>query len=106
MGIKRFDVYYVDLDPTLGSEIKKVRPCLIISPDDMNRVLNTVMVAPLTSTIRDYPTRINCIISGKSGQVAVDQLRAIDKIRLSRKIASLDSYTAKIVLNVLQDLFS
>jgi mRNA interferase MazF len=68
--------------------------------------LNTVIVAPLTSTIRDYPIRIDCIVAGVSGQVAVDQLRAIDKIRLTRKIGSLDTKKSQVVLNILQDLFS
>lgn len=106
MGVKRFDIYFVNLDPTIGSEIKKARPCLIISPDDVNRVLNTVIVAPLTSTIRDYPTRINCFVAGKNGQIAIDQLRTIDKIRLNRKIETLGSNTSKTVLEILQDLFS
>ena len=106
MGIKQFEIYFVDLDPTMGSEINKMRPCVIVSPNDINRVLNTVIVAPLTSTIRNYPTRINCTVEGKNGQVAIDQLRAIDKYRLKRKLASLDNRTSFEVLDTIQDLFS
>lgn len=106
MVIKRFDVYFIDLDPTVGSEIKKTRPCVIISPDEVNRSLNTVIVAPLTSTIRRYPTRVECIIDKKSGQVALDQLRAIDKTRLGRKLGRLDTSTCDLILETVQALFS
>jgi mRNA interferase MazF len=102
----RFEIYLVSLDPTLGSEIKKTRPCLIISPDELNGHLNTVIVAPLTSTIRNYPTRINCHVDGKDGQIALDQLRAIDKVRLNKKIGTLDGATAQQVLVVLKKLFA
>ena len=106
MVINQFDVYFVDLNLTVGSEIKKIRPCVIISPDDVNTVLNTVIVAPLTSTIRNFPTRINCIIEGKKGQIVIDQLRAIDKLRLKQKLDTLDKKTAFEVLKNIQDLFS
>ena len=106
MGVKRFEVYFIDLDPTVRSEIKKIRPFVILSPDEVNRSLNTVIVAPLTSTIRNYPTRINCFIDGKNGQVALDQLRAVDKIRLSRKLGKLDSKASNLILETLQELFS
>jgi len=106
MGVKRFEVYFIDLDPTVGSEIKKINPCVILSPDEVNRSLNTVIVAPLTSTIRNYPTRINCFIDGKNGQVVLDQLRAVDKIRLSRKLGKLDSKASSLILETLQELFS
>ncbi len=104
--VMRFEIYLVSLDPTLGSEIKKTRPCLIISPDELNGHLNTVIVAPLTSTIRNYPTRINCHVDGKDGQIALDQLRAIDKVRLNKKIGTLDGATAQQVLVVLKKLFA
>ena len=103
--IKRFDVYLVDLDPTIGSEINKVRPCLIVSSNDINKVLNTVIVAPLTSTIRKYPTRINCLVAGKNGQIALDQIRTIDKRRLNRKIDVLDLETGKQVLKIIVEMF-
>lgn len=103
--IKRFDVYLVDLNPTIGSEINKVRPCLVVSSDDINKVLNTVIVAPLTSTIRKYPTRINCLVAGKNGQIALDQIRTIDKRRLNRKIDVLDLETGKQVLKIIVEMF-
>ena len=106
MVVKRFEIYFADLDPTMGSEINKTRPCLIISADDINRALNTVIVAPLTSTIRNYPTRVNCLVSGKNGQIALDQLRTVDKQRLSEKLEVLDPKTGKLVLEVIAEMFS
>ena len=106
MVIKRFEVYIANLDPTEGSEINKSRPVLIISPEEMNKALNTVIVAPLTSTIRNYPTRINCLIEGREGQIALDQIRTIDKKRLSKKLQSLDKRTALIIIDTLTEMFS
>ncbi|MEJ5994858.1 type II toxin-antitoxin system PemK/MazF family toxin [Pedobacter sp. Du54] len=106
MVVNRFEVYFVQLDPTIGNEISKVRPCVIVSAKELNRSLNTVMVAPLTSTLRNYPTRINCFVDGKSGQVALDQVRTIDKKRLSRKIALLDPSTGKRIIENLIEMFS
>ena len=106
MVIKRFEIYFVNLDPTLGSKIKKSRPCVVISPDEVNRSLNTVIIAPLTSTIKKYPTRIECIVANKPGSVALDQLRTVDKQRLGKKIGVLDSDTAERVLEILRALFA
>lgn len=106
MVVNRFEVYFVNLDPTVGSKINKTRPCLVISPNEINNTLNTVIVAPLTSTIRNYPTRINCIVAGQNGQIALDQIRAIDKLRLNRKMGSLDLKTRKLVLEVIAEMFS
>lgn len=106
MVVMQFEIYFVSLDPTLGSEIKKARPCVVISPDELNNHLNTVIVAPLTSTLRKYPTRVNCHVDGKDGQIGLDQLRAIDKIRLNKKIGTLDAATAQQVLAVLKKLFA
>ncbi len=106
MVINRFDIYFVQLDPTLGSEISKVRPCVVVSAEELNRSLNTVIVAPLTSTVRNYPTRINCFVDGRNGQVALDQIRTVDKIRLARKIAKLDQRTEEQVLETLLEMFS
>ncbi|MVM39109.1 type II toxin-antitoxin system PemK/MazF family toxin [Spirosoma sp. HMF3257] len=88
--ISRFEVWLVSLDPTCGSEIAKTRPCVIISPDSVNQYLNTVIVAPLTSTRKPYPTRVNCQFDGRDGQVVLDQERSVDKSRLVKKIGSLD----------------
>ena len=102
----RFDVYYVNLDPTMGSEIKKTRPCVIISPDEMNRHIRTVIIAPLTKVLRNYPTLIPCKVEGKQGQIVLDQIRTIDKSRLVRKITTLNNNTQKKVLSVLMEMFS
>jgi mRNA interferase MazF len=106
MVVKRFDVYLVNLDPTVGSEIRKARPCLIISPDEMNRHIATVIVAPMTSKGRDYPTRVKCTFQGKSGQVVLDQIRTVDKIRLVQKLGSIDKETQGDVLTLLAEIFA
>ena len=87
MVINRFEVWLVNLEPTLGSEINKTRPCLVISPDVVNKHLNTITVAAMTGTIRPYPTRVNCNFQKRLGQVALDQMRSVDKIRFI-KLAS------------------
>jgi mRNA interferase MazF len=79
--VKRFEVWNVELNPTKGSEINKTRPCLIVSPNETNKYLNTITIIPLTSTIKPYPTRLNCSFKGKQGQLVVDQIRCIDKSR-------------------------
>ena len=104
--MRRFDVYLVNLDPTVGSEIQKTRPCLIISPDDMNRFISTVIVAPMTTKGRTYPTRVDCEFQGTSGQVVLDQIRSVDKARLVRKLGRLESATQQAVLTVLAALFA
>lgn len=104
--LSRFDIYYVNLDPTIGSEIKKTRPCVIISPNEMNYNITTVIVAPLTSKLRNYPTRVACKAEGKQGQIVLDQIRTVDKIRLIKKIDTLNKATQTKVLNVLKEMFS
>jgi mRNA interferase MazF len=99
------EVWLVSLDPTRGSEIKKIRPCLVVSPDEMNQHLQTAIVAPMTTTMRPYPTRVNVVFQGKHGQVALDQLRAVDRERLRRKLGSISSATAQVVSAVLVEMF-
>ena len=106
MVVNRFEVWYVNLDPTIGSEISKVRPCLIISPNNTNRYLNTVTVAALTSTRKRFPTRVNCFFNDWERQVALDQIRSVDKRRLISRIGELDEFTAKEVCQKLQQIFS
>jgi mRNA interferase MazF len=96
----------VNLDPTVGSEIRKARPCLVISPDEMNRFIATVIVAPMTTRGRDYPTRVGCTFKGKHGQVVLDQIRTIDKVRLIKKLGRIDKQTQAEVLSVLAELFA
>lgn len=106
MVVSRFDVYLINLDPTIGSEIKKTRPCLVISPDEMNHHIRTVIVAPMTSASKTYPTRVSCTFKDKEGQIVLDQIRTIDKARLVRKIGTIDSNTQLEVISVLQRLFA
>ena len=106
MEVKRFEVYLVNLDPTVSHEIKKSRPCLIISPDEMNRYISTVILAPMTTKGRNYPTRVPCIFQGKEGQVVMDQIRTVDKIRLVKRLGKIDSQTQVEVFSVLSELFS
>ncbi len=106
MDYLRFEVYLVNLDPTVGSEIKKTRPCVIISPDEMNRNIATVIIAPLTSKQRNYPTRIPCKVEGKQGQIVLDQIRTVDKIRLVKKIDKLSKFVQNKVISVLNEMFS
>lgn len=105
MVAKRFDIWLISLDPVQGSEIAKTRPCVIISPDIMNRYLATVLIAPLTSTVRNYPSRIDCMVSDKNGQIVLDQIRAVDKSRLLKNIGTLDSPTAFQVCELLKEMF-
>ena len=106
MVIERFDVYLVILDPTVGSEIQKTRPCVIISPDEMNRNIATVIVAPMTTKGQSYPTRVVCTFQGKEGQVVLDQIRTVDKSRLARKLGRLKVESQREVLSVLMEMFS
>jgi mRNA interferase MazF len=106
MVVKRFDVYLISLDPTVGSEIQKTRPCLIISPDEMNRHIKTVIVAPMTSTEKEYPTRVSCKFRKKQGQIVLDQIRTLDKSRLIKKLGSIDSKAQLEVISTLQRLFA
>lgn len=105
MVVKRFEVYLVNLDPTIGSEIQKTRPYLIISPDEMNRHISTVIVAPMTTKGRAYPTRISCRFQGKDGQVVLDQIRTIDKARLVKLLGRISTTTQRQVLAILAEMF-
>ena len=106
MVINRFDVFLINLDPTVGSEIQKTRPCLIISPDEMNRHVRTAIVAPMTSAGKDYPTRVTCQFKKKKGQIVLDQIRTIDKTRLIKKLGTINPETQLEVISVLQKLFA
>ena len=106
MVVKRFDVFLVNLDPTIGSEIQKTRPCLVISPDEMNRNIRTVIIAPMTSAQKEYPTRVSCTFRKKQGQIVLDQVRTVDKARLIQKLGTIDSKAQLDVISVLQRLFA
>jgi mRNA interferase MazF len=102
----RFDVYLVNLDPTVGSEIQKTRPCVVVSPDEMNRHIATVIVAPMTTKGRSYPTRVRCRFKGKAAQIVIDQLRTIDKSRLVKRLGRVSATAQKSVLSILSEMFA
>lgn len=106
MVASRFDVFLVRLDPTEGREIRKTRPCLVISPDEMNQHIDTVIVAPMTTKGRPYPTRVPVRFKGKPGQVVLDQIRTVDKSRLVKRLGKLDETTRAHVLALLAELFA
>jgi mRNA interferase MazF len=106
MVIKRFEIYWVNLDPTVGREIKKTRPALVISPNEVNNALGTILVAPITSSRRNFPTRIAFKLNENENYIALDQIRAVDKIRLNKKISTLNRETAQAVCERLQELFA
>jgi mRNA interferase MazF len=105
MAINRFEVYLINLEPTVGREIKKTRPCLIVSPDEINHNIRTVIVAPLTTKGQSYPTRVPCRFKGREGQIVLDQIRAVDRSRLIKKLGRIHGKTAAAVLDVLQEIF-
>ena len=105
-GPTRGDVYLIDLDPTRGSEIRKTRPCLVISPDELNQHLRTVIVAPMTTGGQAYPWRVRCRFRDRTGFVAIDQLRTVDSDRLVRRLGRLTPATLSTVLTVLQEMFA
>lgn len=104
--VEQFMIYSVELNLTKGNEIKKTRPCVVISPDTMNIHLQTVIVAPLTHTIKLFPTRVNSMVNGDLGQVVLEQIRAVDKNRLKRKFGKIDISTAENIKLVMQTMFS
>lgn len=106
MVVSRFEVYLVRLDPTEGHEIRKTRPCLVISPDEMNRHTVTVIVAPMTTKGRPYPTRVPVRFQRKTGQIVLDQIRTVDKTRLVQRLGKIDEATAQQVLALLGEMFA
>ena len=103
--VNRYEIYWVDLNPVVGSEIAKIRPVVVISPDELNHHLRTVIVAPLTSTVRNYPFRLRIMVDNKLGEIALDQLRCIDKTRLKSKLTLLSAEKSKELRNLLHQLF-
>ncbi len=105
-AIGRFDIYWVNLDPTKGSEIQKTRPCIIVSPDEMNEVLRTIIVVPLTSTIIDWPFRTTILVSSKKSSAACNQIRTISKVRLREKISTINQTEKEAITEILQSIMS
>ena len=104
--VERFEICLVNLDPTVGSEIKKTRLCVVISPDEMNRFIRTVIIAPMTTKGRPYPTRVECRFEGKDGQVVLDQIRTVDKARLVKRMGKLSGAAQLKVLSGLSEMFA
>jgi mRNA interferase MazF len=104
--VKRFDVFLVNLEPTIGSEIQKTRPCVVISPDEMNRYIATAIIAPMTTRGRTYPTRVACQFQGKDGQIVLDQIRTVDKARLVKRLGRISQDEQRVVLDILAEMFA
>jgi mRNA interferase MazF len=103
---KRFEVFLVTLDPTVGAEIRKTRPCLVVSPDELNDRLRTVIVAPLTTVRRPYPSRVDVVFRERAGQVALDQIRTLDQERLLKRLGTISPKEAERVVATLLELFA
>lgn len=104
MEVKQYEIYWVNLDPTIGKEIKKTRPCVILSPDDMNEFIGTVIVAPFTTTIRSYPSRVKFNLNGTASMIALDQIKTLDKARLQDKVGKLNALTVTLVKKVIEEM--
>ena len=103
---QRDEVWLVSLEPTVGSEIQKTRPCIVISPDEINKLLRTVIVAPLTSTIKNYPTRVTIVFQTRESSIALDQIRSVDKSRLLRKLGNLSKEDSEAISSILIAMFA
>lgn len=104
MVINQYDIFLINLDPTVGSEIKKSRPCVIISPDEMNKYINTVIIAPMTTTSKPYPSRIVVNFKKKTGFIVIDQIRTVDKMRLIKKLGTLDKKSIRKVKDIIKEM--
>lgn len=104
--VKRFNVFLVNLDPTVESEIQKTRPCIVISPNEMNQYIATVIIAPMTTKGRQYPTRVACQFQGKDGQIVLDQIRTVDKKRLVKKLGQINQDEQQMLLSILAEMFA
>lgn len=102
----RFDILLISLDPTQGAEVQKTRLCVVISPNEMNHAIRTLIVAPMTSQIRPYPTRIPVVLNSKPGDIMMDQIRTIDQSRIIKKLGGLTHKTSQKVIKILIEMFS
>ncbi len=105
MELVQYSIVLVNLDPTLGSEIQKTRPCVIVSPNEMNKYLNTIVIAPMTSSLKEYPTRITVNHDGKKGTIAIDQIRTVDKKRIIKVLGKLNKTETKSTKEVIKETF-
>ena len=102
--VKQYEVYLLNLDPTIGSEMKKTRPCVILSPDEMNNYLNNVIIAPMTSTVKGYPTRVKIEFEGKEGEIVLDQIKTVDKSRIVKKLGEVEKSAVKNIKIVIKEM--
>lgn len=103
--VNQYDIVLVNLDPTIGSEMRKTRPCVVLSPNEMNKYLNTIVVAPMTSSSKPYPTRVEVRHKGTKGWIAIDQIRTIDRTRIVKRFESLTSKEVEKVKDVMREMF-
>jgi len=106
MVIERFNIFLVRLEPSTGAETAKTRPCVVVSPDELNRTVSTVIIAPMTTVLRGWPTRIETAFQGKTGEIVLDRIRAVDKSRLVKRLGKLNPETAAAVLDTPGELFA
>ena len=106
MVAERFAVYLVNLDPTVGSEINKTRPCVVVSPNEMNRNIRTAIIAPMTTARKRYPSRVACSFAGKRGEIVLDQIRTVDQNRLVKRLGTISPHASAEVSRVLQEMFA
>ena len=104
MVVNQYEVFLIDLDPTRGHEMRKTRPCLVVSPNEINRAIGTVIIAPMTTKSRDYPTRVRLRFQGKQGWVVLDQVRTIDKTRLVKKLGKITDGEIEQVKEILREM--
>ena len=102
--VNQYDIYLINLDPTIGHEIKKKRPCVIISPNEMNQYISTVIIAPMTSKSHSYPSRVSITFQGEDGWIVLDQIRAVDKVRLIKKIGAVNTRTIQKIKEVIDEM--
>ena len=104
MEIKQYEIYLVNLDPTVGSEIKKTRPCVVLSPNEMNKHIQPIMIAPMTTMSHPYPTRVPFTLQGKSGWIVLDQIRTVDRIRLVKRVGALNERAVQSVKKTIKEM--
>ncbi|MCG2462875.1 type II toxin-antitoxin system PemK/MazF family toxin [Flavobacteriaceae bacterium F89] len=105
MELTQYAIVLVNLDPTVGSEIKKTRPCVIVSPNEMNKYLNTIVIAPMTTNLKQYPTRVMVKHNNKKGMIAIDQIRTIDKVRIIKKVNQLSQSEIQRCKDIIRETF-
>ena len=102
--VKQYEIYMLNLDPTIGSEMNKVRPCVVLSPNEMNKFLNNIIIAPMTSTVKGYPTRVRVKIGGKNGEIVLDQIKTVDKKRIIKLLGNIEKKDIKEIKRVIKEM--